>query len=215
MPRLDTSAVSDLEILGRLYSNNVKSYHAVHLSLRTKGYSLGTEASQVVEVYMTDCYKDLDLTVNSATNQYQGTGNLLSFDTVQESTDLQISSLNIGLTGVDRTFTAALLSYEYLDQPIKVYRVFLDESEQVTHDPMLVFSGNIDTPVITDNPSEGVSTISLSAASTFVDFERKNGRKTNESEQELYRSINNISEADTGFEFNADTDKEIYWGRTV
>jgi len=214
MPRLDITAVSDLEILGRMYANNVKSYNAIHLSLRRTDKASSDIASDRVEVYLTDCYKDLNLQVNNTTNEYQAAGHLLSFDNVQESTDLQISSLNIGLSGVDRAFTAALLSYEYLDQPIKVYRVFLDESEQVSHAPLLVFSGNIDTPVITDNPSEGVSTISISAASTFVDFERRSGRKTNESEQVLYRSLNDITEIDTGFKYNASNDKEIYWGRT-
>jgi len=197
-----------------MYANNVKSYNAIHLSLRRTDKASSDIASDRVEVYLTDCYKDLNLQVNNTTNEYQAAGHLLSFDNVQESTDLQISSLNIGLSGVDRAFTAALLSYEYLDQPIKVYRVFLDESEQVSHAPLLVFSGNIDTPVITDNPSEGVSTISISAASTFVDFERRSGRKTNESEQVLYRSLNDITEIDTGFKYNASNDKEIYWGRT-
>ena len=214
MPRLDRGEINDLEMLGRMYANNVKSYNAVHLSLRPRGKASTTTTSEFVEVYLTDCYKDLSLVVNGVTSEYQAAGSLLSFDNVQESTDLQISSLNIGLSGVDRTFTSALLRYEYLDQPIKVYRVFLDESEQVSHAPLLVFSGNIDTPVITDNPSEGVSTISISAASTFIDFERRSGRKTNESEQILYRSLNDITALDTGFKYNVSNDKEIYWGRT-
>ena len=215
MPRLDTASVNDLEILGRLYSDNVRSYHAIHMSLRVKDKASSSAASEGVEVYMTDCYKDLTLTVDSDTNKYQATGNLMSFDTIQESTDLQISKLSVILSGVDRTFTAALLSYEYLDQPIRVYRVFLDDNEVVQHVPMLVFSGNIDTPVITDDPSAGSSTISISAASTFVDFERRSGRKTNQSEQDLYRSINSLTDEDTGYEYNTNSATDIWWGRTT
>jgi hypothetical protein len=215
MPRLNTSQVSDLEILGRLYADNVRSYHAIHLSLRVLGKASSSTASEGVEVYMTDCYKDLTLTIDGVTNVYQATGNLLAFDTIKESTDLQVSSISVTLSGVDRTFTAALLSYEYLDQPMKVYRVFLDDNEKVQHEPMLTFSGNIDTPVITDDPSSGTSTISLSAASTFIDFERRNGRKTNQSEQDLYRSINSLSDEDTGFEYNSESNTEIWWGRTT
>lgn len=215
MPRLDTASVNDLEILGRLYSDNVRSYHAIHMSLRVKDKASSSVASEGVEVYMTDCYKDLTLTVDSDTNKYQATGNLMSFDTIQESTDLQISKLSVILSGVDRTFTAALLSYEYLDQPIRVYRVFLDDNEVVQHVPMLVFSGNIDTPVITDDPSAGSSTISISAASTFVDFERRSGRKTNQSEQDLYRSINSLTDEDTGYEYNTNSATDIWWGRTT
>jgi hypothetical protein len=215
MPRLSTSQVSDLEILGRLYADNVKSYHVIHISLRNKDKASSSVASEGTEVYMTDCYKDLTLEIDGSTNTYQATGNLMSFDTISESTDLQISKLGIILSGVDRTFTAALLSYEYLDQPIKVYRVFLDDSEQVQHTPLLTFSGNIDTPVITDDPSSGSSTISISAASTFVDFERRSGRKTNQSEQDLYNSVNDLTSDDTGFEFNSDSATDIWWGRTV
>lgn len=185
------------------------------MSLRALGKAGSSVASEGVEVYMTDCYKDLTLTIDGSTNVYQATGNLLSFDTIKESTDLQISSISVTLSGVDRTFTAALLQYEYLDQPMKVYRVFLDDNEVVQHVPLLTFSGNIDTPVITDDPTSGSSTISLSAASTFIDFERRNGRKTNQSEQDLYRSINGLSAADTGFEFNSDSNTEIWWGRTT
>ena len=102
MPRLDTASVNDLEILGRLYSDNVRSYHAIHMSLRVKDKASSSVASEGVEVYMTDCYKDLTLTVDSDTNKYQATGNLMSFDTIQESTDLQISKLSVILSGVDR-----------------------------------------------------------------------------------------------------------------
>ena len=213
MPRLDTGLVNDLEILGKLYSDNVRSYHAIHMSLRVKDKASSTVPAEGVEVYMTDCYRDLTLTVDGATKSYQATGNLMSFNTIQESTDLQISSLSVILSGVDRTFTAALLSYEYLDQPVRVYRVFLDQNEVVQHVPMLIFSGNIDTPVITDDPSAGSSTISLSAASTFVDFERRSGRKTNQSEQDLYRSINSLTAEDTGYEYNTNSATEIWWGR--
>ena len=215
MPRLDTAQASDLEILGRLYADNVRSYHAIHLTLKAKDKASSVTPAEGVEIFMTDCYKDLSLEIDGSTNTYQATGNLLSFDTVKESTDLQISSISIVLSGVDRTFTAALLSYEYLDQPIRVYRVFLDDNEVVQHVPLLTFSGNIDTPVITDDPNSGSSTISISAASTFVDFERRSGRKTNQSEQDLYRSVNELTDADTGYEFNADMRTEIWWGRNV
>ncbi len=213
MPRLDTTQVNDLEVLGRLYADNVRSYHAIHISLRNKDKANSSVASDGVEVYMTDCYKDLELTIGGNTNNFQATGNLMSFDTVKESTDLQISSLDIMLSGVDRTFIAALLSYEYLDQPLKVYRVFLDENERVQHTPLLTFSGAIDSPVITDDPDSGSSTISISAASTFIDFERRSGRKSNQSEQDLYVSVNSLTDDDTGFEYNTDSRTEIWWGR--
>lgn len=213
MPRLDTTQVNDLEVLGRLYADNVRSYHAIHISLRNKDKASSSVASDGAEVYMTDCYKDLELTIGGNTNNFQATGNLMSFDTVKESTDLQISSLDIMLSGVDRTFIAALLSYEYLDQPLKVYRVFLDENERVQHTPLLTFSGAIDSPVITDDPDSGSSTISISAASTFIDFERRSGRKSNQSEQDLYVSVNSLTDDDTGFEYNTDSRTEIWWGR--
>ena len=218
MPRLDTEVPSDLEILGRLYADNVSSYHAIHLTLRNKEKASSSLATDGVEVYMTDCYKDLSLDIDGSVKSYQATGNLMSFDTVQESTDLQISKLTVTLSGVDRTFTSALLSYEYLDQPIKVYKVFLDDNEQIQHVPLLSFSGNIDTPIITDDPTSGTSTISLSAASTFVDFERRSGRKTNQSEQDLYNSVNTVNGSvipDTGFEYNTNSTVDIWWGRDV
>lgn len=168
-----------------------------------------------VEVYMTDAYKELTLTVNGTENVYQATGNLIAFDTIQESSDLQISRLGVSLSGVDQTFVSSLLTYDYLDRELSLHRVFLDENEKALHDPLLVFKGNIDTPTITDDPTGGTSTVSIQAASTFVDFDRRNGRRTNESEQDLYRSINSLSDADTGFEYTAPSDTQFFWGRDV
>ena len=213
MPRLNPNDASDLEVLGRLYSENVRSYQALHLTLRVKNKSSSNVEAEGVDIYMTDCYKDLTLTIDGETNLYQATGNLLNFESVKESTDLQVSRMQVTLSGVDRTFTAALLLYEYLDQPMRVHRVFLDQHEVVRHTPMLSFSGNTDSPTISDDPSSGTSTITLSAASNFVDFERRSGRKTNQSEQDLFRSINSLSDEDTGYEFNALSAAEIWWGR--
>ncbi len=176
-------------------------------------FTLVADPYDVVDVYMTDAYKELTITVDGSSNTYQATGNLIAFDTIQESTDLQISRLGISLSGVDQTFVSSLLTYNYLDRDLSVHRVFLDESEQVLHDPLLVFKGSIDTPTITDDPAAGTSTVSLQAASTFVDFDRRNGRRTNTSEQDLYRSVNSLSDADTGFEYSAPSDTQFFWGR--
>ena len=178
-------------------------------------FSVVLDPFDTVEVYMTDAYKELSIEVDGSTNSYQATGNLIAFDTIQESADMQISKLGISLSGVDQTFVSSLLTYNYLDRDLEVHRVFLDDSEQILHEPLLVFKGSIDTPTITDDPFEGTSTVSIQAASAFVDFDRRNGRRTNTSEQDLYRSINSISYEDTGFEYAAPSETKFFWGRDV
>ena len=55
--------------------------------------------------------------------------------------------------------------------------------------------------------SEDSSDVTVSAASHWKDFEKENGRRTNDNSQKIYFP------SDEGFEFAAKTIKDLKWGR--
>jgi hypothetical protein len=69
----------------------------------------------------------------------------------------------------------------------------------------VIYDGRIDG--FDMNESQTESTISVSVASHWSDFEKKAGRYTNTNSQELFFS------GDKGFEFAANTVKDLKWGR--
>ena len=112
------------------------------------------------------------------------------------------------LTGVEKTFISAVLSENYIDRVVTIYKAFLNSSMALITDPILIFSGRLNQPSITENPDAGTSTVSLTATSHWVDFERRPSRHTNHAEQQIHFS------GDKGFEFASEITKEITWGRT-
>jgi len=153
-------------------------------------------------IYITNAFHDISYSGNT----YQAGGHLLKSGAIQESSDVRVGTLNITLSGVDQTYISILLSQSTTDRQIKVYRAFLDSSQAIIGDPLLTFDGRVSDFKIKDTKKG--STISLSVASHWADFEKKSGRKTNHNSQQMY------FDGDLGFEYAANITKDIKWGRT-
>jgi hypothetical protein len=132
-------------------------------------------------------------------------GPFLQFSEIQESSDFQITNVTVALGGMRSEDLALFLENQYIDQPLKIWRYWLDEDGRMVGDPVLIFDGRIDKPTITSDPDGSVS-IGCSAASQWVDYSRTNGRHTNNSEQNYYYS------GDTIFKYAADSIKDLRWG---
>jgi hypothetical protein len=141
-------------------------------------------------------------------NEYQGMGHFLGFSDIEETAELQVTSVTGSLSGVDQTYVALFLTETYLDRTVNLYKAFLNTSESVITDPILIFSGRISGVAIDESPDSGTASISVSAASQWVDFQRRPGRHTAHSEQQIYFS------GDKGFEFSSEISKELKWGRS-
>jgi hypothetical protein len=141
----------------------------------------------------------------STAQTFLAVGPFLQFSTIEESADFQITSVTVSLGGMRGEDLALFLTNQYIDQPVKVWRVWLDSDGHTVDDPVLIFSGNIDKPVITDDP-EGAVTIGCSASSQWITYTRTNGRHTNNDEQQTFYPN------DTIFKFAADAIKDLKWG---
>ncbi len=154
-------------------------------------------------VYMTDAYK----TITYGGNDYDGVGHFMGFSDIEEAAEVMVSSVTLSLSGIDQVWISKVLNKNYIDRTIKIYTAFLDSSEALVIDPVLIFEGRMDTPTIAENPDDGRSSVSVSATNSWVDFSRKTGRHTNHEEQQIHFS------GDKGFEFASQIVKDVIWGR--
>ena len=154
-------------------------------------------------VRMNDGYK----TITYSSNDYTAVGHFMGFSAIEESVEVMVSKVQLSLSGVDQSMISRFLNKEYIDRQVKIYTAFLNDAQVLIADPVLIFEGRMDAPVITDNPIAGDSKITVSATNSWVDFSRKTGRHTNHEEQQVFFA------GDKGFEFASEIVKEIIWGK--
>tara|TARA_R110000822_G_scaffold59380_4_gene148243 strand:- start:860 stop:1414 length:555 start_codon:yes stop_codon:yes gene_type:complete len=152
-------------------------------------------------LYLTDW--DRDISALSAT--WNSSPHFLGVGDVKETSDLRVNTVDITLSGVEQSYVSLFLSQNYIDVPSRIYRAVLDDNDVVIGSPILVFNGVITNYDIQDSKSE--STVTVQIASHWKDFEKENGRKTNDNSQKIYFPN------DEGFEFAAKTIKDLKWGR--
>jgi len=170
-----------------------KPFHLVKLSFDDVSY------------FLSDAY----IPVTYDSNTYTPTGSFLAFSDIVETNEANIETISISLSGVDTTYINLFLSGGYLDRTVQIYKAFLDSNDALVSDPLLIFDGRLNNPVIKEDVEAGTSTVAVQASSLFVDFDRINTRFTNNESQQSFFS------GDTGFRFSSVVVKELNWGMTI
>lgn len=150
---------------------------------------------------------DLNRNISWKGQTYQAAGHLLDFGNIEETADLQVATVVGSLSGVDQAYLSLFLGENYIDRTVNIYKAFLDASQDLVSEPVLIFSGRVSGVDIKEDPNAGTCSISMEVASVWVDFQRRPGRRTTVSEQQSFYPD------DVGFEFTSELDKEILWGR--
>ena len=152
--------------------------------------------------YLTDAF----VPVTYGSNTYQPLGYLLSFSNIEETTDLQVGSLTLNLSGIDKVYIRHVLDETFVDRKVIIRKAFLSTSnDSLIANPIIIYQGNMNTPAITE--SGDMSMVSIEVANQFVDFDKTPGRFTNSESQHLYYPD------DKGFEYAPEIIKDIVWGR--
>lgn len=185
---------------------SAKFFELLYLRVRDTG------TSNLEHTYISNAPYDITVDTNVASmgigqgvQTFTALGPFLQFGNVDESADFQINSVTITLGGIRDGDLALFLENQYLDQPVKIFRVWYTSEGAMIDDPVMIFDGRIDKPVISDDPENGI-TIGCSASSQWVDYERRAGRHTNPSEQTYFFP------GDTGFKFANIAIKDLKWG---
>ena len=156
-------------------------------------------------VNITDCSFDLTSSISGSSVTYSASKFIMGISDFTEETDISKQSFDLTLSGADQSFISICLNENIVNDGVVVYRGFLNDSNALIDDPFLLYKGTIDTFGISESSSG--SSVTLRIVSHWADFEKKNGRKTNNISQQRFFST------DVGMDFSSETVLDIKWGR--
>jgi len=137
---------------------------------------------------------------------YTGVGDLLSIGEITETSDISATGINVALSGLQRAFIAIAIGYKYQGRPLTVFLGAFNDQGVLIADPIIVFSGFMDTMTISEGAE--TSSISINVENKLVAFERSRVRRYTAEDQKIDHPN------DKGFEFvTSIVEKEIIWGR--
>jgi hypothetical protein len=179
-------------IKNALATNEIRPFH-----LLTIGFS--------TPVNFTDCSFPLTSSVSGSSVTYSPSDFIIGISDFTEEIDLTKSSLSISLSGADQTFISTVLGENVTNDVVTIHRGLLDSSNAIIADPFLLYKGNIENFAIQETTKS--SFVNITVVSHWADFEKKNGRKTNNTSQQRFFST------DVGMDFSSETVLDIRWGR--
>tara|TARA_R100000773_G_scaffold30244_1_gene25863 strand:- start:2610 stop:3056 length:447 start_codon:yes stop_codon:yes gene_type:complete len=147
----------------------------------------------------------LTSSISGSSVTYTPSSFLISVPSFSEETDLTKASLSLALSGADQTFISTVLNENVVNDTVDIFRGVLDSSNAIVADPILLYSGNIDTFQIDETETE--SSVILTVVSHWADFNKKSGRNTNNNSQQRFFNT------DVGMDFASQTTLDIKWGR--
>ena len=175
-----------------LLTNEIRPVHLLSIGFATP-------------VNITDNSFNLTSSVSGSSITYTASSFLVATPTFTEETDLTKTSLNITLSGADTTFISTVLNENIVNDTVDIFRGLLDSNNALIADPILLYSGNIDTFQISESETE--SNVILTVVSHWADFDKKSGRQTNNNSQQRFFNT------DVGMDFSSQTVLDLKWGR--
>jgi len=179
-------------IKNELATNDIRPVHLITIGFSTP-------------VNITDCSFSLTSSVSGSSVTYIASDFIMDISDFSEQTELSKSSLNLSLSGADQTFISTVLNENITNDTVDIYRGFLDSSNALISDPFLFYKGQIDG--FTIGETDTASTVTLGVVSHWADFEKRNGRKTNNTSQQRFFNT------DVGMDFSSENVLDIKWGR--
>ncbi len=144
-------------------------------------------------------------------NTYTAQGDFIGFSTVSEDFDVKVGKFSIYLSGVDNNLVTKFTRTHYEGRRVVIRKAFLDFQPMtlnIVDAPMIIFDGTIYNVSITE--SAVTCSITVECSTLWADFERTNGRKTNNGSNWLFQGI----ATDTAFEKSGYVGNTEYkWGK--
>ena len=151
------------------------------------------EASQLRPILMSVAFFDSGTirtwtgygTLSYGGNDFQGIGDLLSIEQVEETQELAPTSTRFVLNGVPLGNVSLASTENYQGRRIEAYFGVMDSNNALINDPALIFAGRMDTIDLAH--SGDTCTISVNAESDLIDLKTNRERKyTSEDQKAVY-----------------------------
>ena len=166
------------------------------------------------------CDGGFDVTFDSPTaptagnNTYLAQGNFIGFSGMSEDMDVKVGKFTITLSGIGNDYISKFINYEIEGKRVCIYKAFLSFGPSGTAPlalvatPILMYDGTIYNFSIQETAK--TCQISVDCSSLFADFERSNGRKSNNWSNWLFQG----EQYDKAFEKSGWVGQtEFKWGR--
>lgn len=120
---------------------------------------------------------------DSGTNTYVAQGNFIGFTGMSEDMDVKVGKFTISLSAIGNDYIQRFLTTEVEGKRVVIYKAFLSFGPTGTDPlalvaaPIMMYDGTIYNFSI--NETAKTCQVSVDCSSLFADFERTNGRKTN------------------------------------
>lgn len=151
-------------------------------------------------VRITDWNRD----VTALSSQWVSSAELVGVDTIRETGEIRINEVDIEFSGVSQYWISIMLNTDYINTKTRIWKAIMVDGV-VVGQPIEMFQGFITSMEFAEQDEE--STVVLSVASHWKDFDKTSGRKTNPASQQRFFPN------DEGMEFTKDTARNIPWGR--
>tara|TARA_B100000579_G_C22701556_1_gene790022 strand:+ start:442 stop:1059 length:618 start_codon:yes stop_codon:yes gene_type:complete len=156
-----------------------------------------------LELNSTYYYTDFATDIIDSGDTYYANGFLRGISPVSEKAKLGIGALQISLSAVNQTIVSDVLNNGHLHRQVTIKRAVLNSSNTLVGS-FTIYLGYIEKMSISDSNSS--STLNFSVANHWSDFNRINGRRTNNASQQHYFN------GDKSFEFCSQAGKQLVWG---
>ena len=163
--------------------------------------------AHLVKLELNTTYKYTDYAVNivDGSDTYVPNGFLHGIGAIAETASINIGSINIAVSSATQTILSDVLTNGHLNRSVTIKRTILDTDDTVvTSGTFQIYAGYIEGMSITDR--QGDSIINFAVANHWADFQRIEGRRTNDSSQQHF------FDGDKAFEFTSQAGKKLYWG---
>ena len=176
-------------------------------AVKTKLASGKFTMAHLVKLELNTTYKYTDYAVNivDGSDTYVPNGFLHGIGAIAETASINIGSIDIAVSSATQTILSDVLTNGHLNRNVTIKRTILDTDDTVvTSGTFQIYAGYIEGMSITDR--QGDSIINFAVANHWADFQRIEGRRTNDSSQQHF------FDGDKAFEFTSQAGKKLYWG---
>lgn len=171
------------EIRNEFYRENFFAVDIVYLQLPDSSGAV-TEDS-VLRL----CNGGIDVKVPDLSNTlrtYTAQGDFIGFSTITEEFDVKVGKFQIHLSGLTSGMVDRFIDKDFEGKQVQIAKCFLDyQTLQIINNPYVIFDGIIYNVSVTENAV--TCNITVECSTLWADFDRKNGRMTNNESNWFYQ----------------------------
>ena len=151
-------------------------------------------------------YTDAPFDVVFDSNTYEAQADFLAVSNTEENAELIITGLTLQISGLKTANIQTFATSSIINKQVIFRTAYLDPTDNSIIDtPIIMFKGKISGYGVQD--AQDTCTIALNVSSTFANFDKANGRRTNQD------SFHVEHPTDDSMEYSHKMLEELKWGK--